>query len=61
MMAGVTKDKTDSLSAVDLVKAAVAELGGKGGGGRADMAQGGAKDATNADAAITAAKAVIGG
>ncbi|WP_339766831.1 alanine--tRNA ligase [uncultured Pseudosulfitobacter sp.] len=59
--AGVTKDKTDSLSAVDLVKAAVAELGGKGGGGRADMAQGGAKDATNADAAITAAKAVIGG
>ncbi|MBM1814896.1 alanine--tRNA ligase [Pseudosulfitobacter pseudonitzschiae] len=59
--AGVTKDKTDSLSAVDLVKAAVAELGGKGGGGRADMAQGGAKDATNADAAIKAAKAVIGG
>lgn len=59
--AGVTKDKTDSLSAVDLVKAAVAELGGKGGGGRADMAQGGAKDATHADAAITAAKAVIGG
>jgi alanyl-tRNA synthetase len=59
--AGVTKDKTDSLSAVDLVKAAVAELGGKGGGGRADMAQGGAKDAANADAAIKAAKAVIGG
>ncbi|ASM72393.1 MULTISPECIES: alanine--tRNA ligase [Roseobacteraceae] len=59
--AGVTKDKVETLSAVDLVKAAVAELGGKGGGGRADMAQGGAKDATNADAAINAAKAVIGG
>lgn len=59
--AGVTADKIDKVSAVDLVKAAVAELGGKGGGGRADMAQGGAKDATNADAAINAAKAVIKG
>jgi alanyl-tRNA synthetase len=59
--AGVTADKTDTVSAVDLVKAAVAELGGKGGGGRADMAQGGAKDATNADAAINAARAVIEG
>jgi alanyl-tRNA synthetase len=59
--AGVTADKTDSVSAVDLVKAAVAKLGGKGGGGRADMAQGGAKDATNAEAAINAAKTVIKG
>ena len=59
--AGVTQDKADSLSAVDLVKAAVAELGGKGGGGRADLAQGGAKDASNADAAIAAAQAIIGG
>lgn len=59
--AGVTADKTDTFSAVDLVKAAVAELGGNGGGGRADMAQGGAKDATNADAAINAARAVIEG
>ncbi|MEM8577693.1 MAG: alanine--tRNA ligase [Pseudomonadota bacterium] len=59
--AGVTADRTDAISAVDLVKAAVAELGGKGGGGRPDMAQGGAKDAANADAAIAAAKAIIGG
>ncbi|MEM9871505.1 MAG: alanine--tRNA ligase [Pseudomonadota bacterium] len=59
--AGVTEDKTEAVSAVDLVKAAVAELGGKGGGGRPDMAQGGAKDASNADAAIAAAKAVMGG
>ncbi|MAM60470.1 alanine--tRNA ligase [Maritimibacter sp. UBA3975] len=59
--AGVTDDLTETVSAVDLVRAAVAELGGKGGGGRPDMAQGGGKDAANADAAIAAAKAVIGG
>ncbi|MEM8693133.1 MAG: alanine--tRNA ligase [Pseudomonadota bacterium] len=59
--AGVTKDKAATLSAVDLVKAAVEQLGGRGGGGRPDMAQGGAKDIENADAAIAAAKAVIGG
>ncbi|WP_414897988.1 alanine--tRNA ligase [Rhodovulum sp. YEN HP10] len=58
--AGVTPDLTDKVSAVDLVRAAVAELGGKGGGGRPDMAQGGAKDAANAEAAIKAAEAVLG-
>jgi alanyl-tRNA synthetase len=59
--AGVTEDLKGNLSAVDLVKAAVAALGGKGGGGRPDMAQGGAKDASNADEAIKAAEAVIAG
>ncbi|MBK1635685.1 alanine--tRNA ligase [Rhodovulum adriaticum] len=59
--AGVTEDLTDRISAVNLVKAAVAELGGKGGGGRPDMAQGGGKDATNADAAIKAAEAALEG
>ncbi|MCL4144957.1 UNVERIFIED_CONTAM: hypothetical protein GTU68_021203 [Idotea baltica] len=59
--AGVTADLTDKLSAVDLVRAAVAELGGKGGGGRSDMAQGGGKDAAKADKAIAAAEAVISG
>lgn len=59
--AGVTADLTGKISAIDLVRAAVTEMGGKGGGGRVDMAQGGAKDASNADAAIKAAEAVIGG
>jgi alanyl-tRNA synthetase len=58
--AGVTSDLTDRLSAVDLLRAAVAELGGKGGGGRPDMAQGGGASATNAEAAFKAAEAVIG-
>ncbi|RVV99627.1 alanine--tRNA ligase [Mesobaculum littorinae] len=57
--AGVTSDLTGSVSAVDLVRAAVAELGGKGGGGRPDMAQGGGPDAANAEAAIAAAIGVI--
>ncbi len=59
--AGVTDDMLARVSAVDMVKAAVAELGGKGGGGRPDMAQGGGKDASNADAAIAAAEALIKG
>ncbi|WP_238368653.1 alanine--tRNA ligase [Mesobacterium pallidum] len=59
--AGVTADLTGSVSAVDLVKAAVAELGGKGGGGRPDMAQGGGQDVANSDAAIAAAEQVLGG
>ncbi len=59
--AGVTDDLTASLNAVDIVKAAVAELGGKGGGGRPDLAQGGGRDAANAEAAIRAAEKVLGG
>ncbi|HQY42866.1 MAG TPA: alanine--tRNA ligase [Paracoccaceae bacterium] len=58
--AGVTADLTARLSAVDLVKAAAEALGGKGGGGRPDMAQAGGASAENADGAISAAEAVIG-
>ncbi|WP_432450191.1 alanine--tRNA ligase [Aliiroseovarius marinus] len=59
--AGVTADLTDKLSAVDLVKAAVPELGGKGGGGRPELAQGGGADASKAAEAIAAAEAAIAG
>ncbi|GAA6207575.1 alanine--tRNA ligase [Cognatishimia sp. WU-CL00825] len=57
--AGVTKDLTGRVKAPDLVRAAVVELGGKGGGGRPDMAQGGAKSTENAEAAIAAAVKVL--
>ena len=59
--AGVTEDLTAKLSAVDIVTAAVAELGGKGGGGRPALAQGGGRDAGNAEAAIRAAEQIVGG
>jgi alanyl-tRNA synthetase len=59
--AGVTEDLTGSLSAVEMVRAAVAELGGKGGGGRADMAQGGGPSAANGEAAIAAVKKLMEG
>ncbi|MEO1459247.1 MAG: DHHA1 domain-containing protein, partial [Pseudomonadota bacterium] len=57
--AGVTEDLTQRISAVDLVKAAVEAVGGKGGGGRPDMAQGGGPDASKAEDAIRAAEAVL--
>ena len=42
---------TDKISAVDIVRIAVPELGGKGGGGRPDLAQGGGSDISGADGA----------
>jgi alanyl-tRNA synthetase len=59
--AGVTPDLKDRLSAVDILRAAVAELGGKGGGGRPEMAQGGGASVENAQAAIDAATNIIKG
>ena len=59
--AGVTADLTDKISAVDVLRAATPALGGKGGGGRPDMAQGGGRSVENANEAIAAAKAVLEG
>jgi alanyl-tRNA synthetase len=53
---GVTDDLVDQVSAVDLVKAAVAALSGQGGGGRPDMAQGGGPDGSKADEALKAVR-----
>ncbi len=57
--AGVTDDLTGRLSAVDLVRVAAEALGGKGGGGRADMAQAGGTDPSKAPQAIAAARALL--
>ncbi|MBT2189384.1 alanine--tRNA ligase [Sphingobium nicotianae] len=56
---GVTDDLVSKFSAVDLVRTGVAALGGQGGGGRPDMAQGGGPDASAAAAAIEAVKVGI--
>ena len=57
----VTDDLTARFSAVDLVRKGVEALGGKGGGGRPDMAQGGGPDGGRADAAIAAVKEALAG
>ncbi|KGJ03722.1 alanyl-tRNA synthetase [Paracoccus halophilus] len=59
--AGVTQDLTSRVTAVELVQTATAALGGKGGGGRPDRAQGGAPSLEAADAAIVAIENLIGG
>ena len=53
---GVTDDLAGQVSAVELVKAAVATLGGQGGGGRPDMAQGGGPDGSKAQEALDAVR-----
>jgi alanyl-tRNA synthetase len=54
LVVGTTDDLAARFSAVDLVRAGAEALGGKGGGGRPDMAQAGGPDAAQADAAIAA-------
>src|SRR4051812_45439804 len=56
---GVTDDLASQLNAVDLVKAAVAALGGQGGGGRPDMAQGGGPDGSKAQDALAAVREAL--
>jgi len=56
---GVTPDLVARLSAVELVKAAVAALGGQGGGGRPDLAQGGGPDGDKAADAVAAVRTLL--
>jgi alanyl-tRNA synthetase len=57
VVVGVTEDMTARFDAVALVRAASEALGGKGGGGRRDMAQAGGPDGAKADAALVAVEA----
>jgi alanyl-tRNA synthetase len=61
IVVGVTDDLTKRFSAVDLVRKGAEALGGKGGGGRPDMAQAGGPDGSKADAALKAVEAALGG
>ncbi len=61
VVVGVTPDLTSRYSAVDLVKIASEALGGKGGGGRPDMAQAGGPDGSKADAALEAIASAMAG
>ena len=56
---GVTDDLAGQRNAVDLVRVAVTELGGQGGGGRPDFAQGGGPDGAKAQQAVAAVKAAL--
>ena len=60
IVVGVTSDLTARFNAVDLVKKGAEALGGKGGGGRPDMAQAGGPDGARADAALAAVAAALG-
>ena len=59
LVVAVTGDLVDRYNAVDLVRVGSAALGGKGGGGRADMAQAGGPDAGAADDALAAIEAAL--
>jgi alanyl-tRNA synthetase len=61
VVVGVTADLTSRYNAVELVRAASEALGGKGGGGRPDMAQAGGPDGTKADAALAAIEKAMAG
>ena len=61
LVVAVTEDLVGRYSAVDLVRVGVERLGGKGGGGRPDMAQGGGPDAGAGEAALAAIEAALAG
>jgi alanyl-tRNA synthetase len=59
IVVGVTPDLTDRIDAVELVRVGAEALGGKGGGGRRDMAQAGGPDAARAEAALAAVEQAL--
>ena len=59
LIVGVTADQVGQRSAIDLVRTGAAALGGKGGGGRPDMAQAGGPDGGKAEAALAAVEAAL--
>jgi alanyl-tRNA synthetase len=59
LVVGVTPDLTARFNSVDLVRIGASALGGKGGGGRPDMAQAGGPDAAKADDALAAIEAAV--
>ena len=61
IVVGVTPDLVARISAVDLVRRASEVLGGKGGGGKPDMAQAGGPDGSKAEAALKAIEGALGG
>ena len=61
IVVGVTNDLVSRFNAVELVRKGAEALGGKGGGGRPDMAQAGGPDGSKADAALAAIEAALGG
>src|SRR3954467_8158315 len=61
IVVGVTSDLTARFNAVDLVRKGAEALGGKGGGGRPDMAQAGGPDGSKAEAALAAIVSALGG
>ncbi|MCH8112789.1 MAG: alanine--tRNA ligase [Proteobacteria bacterium] len=60
IVVAVSEDLTGRCSAVDLVRTAASVVGGKGGGGRPDMAQAGGPDGAKADAALAAIEESLG-
>ncbi len=61
VVVGVTADLVTRFSAIDLVRKGAEALGGKGGGGRPDMAQAGGPDGSKAEDALKAIEAALGG
>jgi len=59
IVVGVSSDLTGRFNAVELVRAASAAVGGKGGGGRPDMAQAGGPDGSRAEDALAAVRGAM--